>query len=322
MSVALHAFLAPLLPYLNREGVSELCINEPKTLWLEQAGQWQPYTVETLSKSHVRTLAELLAEHNRKNIGDNPLLSATLPDGERCQFVLPPACDPNQIICSIRKPTVLDMGLTDWEARGAFAAVKQENRAQMERLEQLYKAKLWPRFLQEAVKAKCNIVISGGTSTAKTTFLNSCLKEIPANERLITIEGVREVKTTLSNCVHLLANEDNPDGVTMLDLLKVSLRLRPDRIFLSEIRSKEAYPYLRACISGHPGSMTTLHAESVELAKEQLCFMLAENPELQFAPVERLKNLIHHAVDVIIQMARNPDGSKFVEDIYWKGAGV
>lgn len=180
----------------------------------------------------------------------------------------------------------------------------------------------WQALLSFAVRSKLNILFCGGTSTAKTTLLNSCLKEIAPHERLITIEGVREVVTTLPNCVHLLANEEseNHSTVSMLDLLKVSFRLRPDRIFLSELRAKEAYPFLRACISGHPGSLTTLHADSVASAKEQLCFMLSEAPELQAASEARLQRLIRASVHLIVQMARADDGSRFIETIDIEGA--
>ena len=173
-----------------------------------------------------------------------------------------------------------------------------------------------------AIKAKLNIIISGGTSTAKTSLLNACLKAIPKHERLITIEGVREVTIPLPNKVHLLANEDEEHALTasILDLLKACLRLRPDRIFVSELRGREAYPFLRACISGHPGSLTTLHADSIEHALEQLCFMLSESPELQHADELRLKKIINGTVNMVIQMARRDDGSRVIEDIYLSGA--
>jgi type IV secretion system protein VirB11 len=322
MSIALMAYLKPLSPYLNDASVSEICVNNPGEIWLEKSGRFTCHAVPDLTQDHLRQLAGLVAEDNCKDLSDTkPLLSATLPAGERCQFVLPPACEKGRVICAIRKQSVLNLTLDDWETRGAFAHVKK-SRAQAvhdlrARLNVLYKADRWKELIQLAVESKLNIIISGGTSTAKTSFLNSCLQAIPEHERLVTIEGVREVVITLPNKVHLLANEDEDHTLTasVLDLLKVSLRLRPDRIFVSELRAREAYPFLRACISGHPGSLTTLHADSIPHALEQLCFMLSEAPELQQAPVSRLREIIRSSVNMVIQMARLDDGNRVIDDI-------
>ncbi|KTD32202.1 hypothetical protein Lnau_3113 [Legionella nautarum] len=322
MSLALENYLSPLYPYLHQNQVSELCINKPGELWLEEQGKFSLVRLEALTERWLLTLAELIAEFNNKSLSETkPLLSATLPQGERCQIVLPPACEKGQFVYSIRKPSILSLTLADWEKKGAFDKVKHHFIAREAKikatLQQLANQKQWKTLLSFAVRSKLNVIISGGTSSAKTTLLNSCLKEIDVQERLVTIEGVREVKTTLPNCVHLLANEDNDEGhsASMLDLLKVSFRLRPDRIFLSELRSHEAYPFLRACISGHPGSLTTLHADSIASAKEQLCFMLSESPSLQGASVNRLKQLIRTAIHVVVQMRRDEEGVRLIEDI-------
>ncbi|MBA3535556.1 MAG: P-type DNA transfer ATPase VirB11 [Tatlockia sp.] len=326
MSLALQTYLKPLDSFLARKEVSEICINKPGELWLEEKGQFTRHEVVELTEKRLRFLAHLIAEYNHKNLSElKPLLSATLPNGERCQLVLPPACERGQFICAIRKPTVADLSLMDWETRGAFQQVNEQNARRLnpikKTLEQHFQNGQWQALLSFAIRSKLNILFCGGTSTAKTTLLNSCLKEIPTSERLITIEGVREVVTTLPNSVHLLANEeaDNQSTVSILDLLKVCFRLRPDRIFLSELRAKEAYPFLRACISGHPGSLTTLHADSVASAKEQLCFMLSEAPELQAASEERLQRLIRTSVHLIVQMARADDGRRFIEAIDIEG---
>lgn len=328
MSIALNAYLKPLEPYLASPKVSELCINKPGELWLEEGGQFHHKIVPELTENRLRLLADLIAEDNHKNLSETkPLLSATLPSGARCQFVLPPACVKGQFVLSIRKASIADLALDDWEKNGAFDHVAKLRRNTQHaihvHMQELLKDARWKELLSFAVRSKLNILISGGTSTAKTSLLNSCLKEIPAHERLITIEGVREVKTNLANCVHLLANEDedHPLSANMLDLLKVCFRLRPDRIFLSELRAREAYPYLRACLSGHPGSLSTLHADSITSAKEQLCFMLSESPSLAHANEARLRALIKASVQVYVQMARQPDGSRIIEDIQVEGMG-
>jgi type IV secretion system protein VirB11 len=323
MSVAIEHFLSPLQSYLKEDNVSELCINRPGELFLEKNGVFERRIDESLSADHLVALADLIAEYNHKNISKRkPLLSATLPSGERCQFVLPPATEKGQIGISIRNPSKLNLSIDDWVQRGAFNSVASNHKLVNSDLKliELYKNNQYGEFVKQAVKLKKNIIVSGGTSTAKTTFLKSCLNEIPLDERLITIEGVREVIVPHKNALHLLANEDHDseDSTTMLDLLKTCLRLRPDRIFLSELRSIEAYPFLRACISGHPGSLTTLHADTVDNAKEQLMFMLAESPELQNASEDRLTSIIKASIDIFIQMERQ-GGERIIRDIQFKG---
>jgi len=321
MSVALTAYLKPLEKYLNQKGVSEICINKPGEVWVEKQGAFHRFEDSALSKERLAFLADLVAESNHKDLSsDKPWLSASLPTGERCQFVLPPACDLNQFVCSIRKPSILDLSLDDWEKNGAFDYVKKLESAKKNKLytelKEAYSNEQYKKVVELAVKGKLNVIISGGTSSAKTTFLNSCLKHVSHHERLITIEGVREVRVHQPNVAHLVANEDTQDSaITMLELLKTSLRLRPDRIFVSEIRDKEAYPFLRACISGHPGSLTTLHADNIAHAKHQLCFMLGQSPELQGADEKRLRGIINSAVGLFIQMTKHERDNRVIEDI-------
>ncbi|STX39290.1 P-type DNA transfer ATPase VirB11 [Legionella feeleii] len=326
MSLALKSYLQPLQPFLDHPEIAEICINKPKEVWVELKGRFTCSLIPALTESHLLLLADLIAEYNHKQLSETkPLLSATLPRGERCQLVLPPACAKDQFVCAIRKPTVADLTLADWEKRGAFEAIGENRRNRLNKsylkLQRLIEEGRYKEMLSFAVRAKLTILISGGTSTAKTTLLNSCLKEIDPHERLITIEGVREVQTAAANCVHLLANEDEEQGkgASMLDLLKVAFRLRPERIFLSELRAREAYPFLRACLSGHPGSLTTLHADSILSAKEQLKFMLREAPELNGVSEARLQTLIRSSVQVIVQMGRRDNGVRVIEDIELQG---
>jgi type IV secretion system protein VirB11 len=326
MSIALNNYLKPLVPFLKKPGVSEICVNTPGVVWVEEKGHFTRHDVPELTENRLIQLAHLIAEDNNKDLSETkPLLSASLTDGERCQFVLPPACEKGHIVCAIRKPSVLNLDLNGWETLGAFNTIKhgsEKRKKTDEAIKQCYQEGRWKALIALAIEAKYNIIISGGTSTAKTSFLNACLKSIPNKERVITIEGVREVQLNLPNKVHLLANEDeeSPLNATILDLLKVCLRLRPDRIFVSELRGKEAYPFLRACISGHPGSLTTLHADSIDNALEQLSFMLSEAPELQHADDDKLRRIIRSSVQMIIQMTRTEEGDRVVEDIALLGA--
>ena len=167
---------------------------------------------------------------------------------------------------------------------------------------------------------KKNILISGGTSTGKTTFLNACLKEIPHDERIITLEDVREVKISHHNKVHLLASkgEQGTARTTMTQLIEASLRLRPDRIILGELRGKEAADFINAPATGHDGSLASIHASSPTLAFIRLVHMVKLNPGMNLSRDDILTDL-HHLIDVVVQIKRVRIGSHYqrtISDIY------
>jgi type IV secretion system protein VirB11 len=166
----------------------------------------------------------------------------------------------------------------------------------------------------EIVRRRWNIVISGGTSSGKTTFLNSLIGEIPRVERLISIEDARELQMAHANCVHLVAARGGQGEaiVTHNDLLEAALRMRPDRILLGELRGGEAYAFLRAINTGHPGSMTTLHADSAEGALIQLAMTIIQGaPNLGY---DNALQLVRSMVDVVVQVERR-DGRRSITAI-------
>jgi type IV secretion system protein VirB11 len=174
-------------------------------------------------------------------------------------------------------------------------------------------------FLKRAILAKKNIIISGGTSTGKTTFLNAALKVIPPHERIITCEDAREIIIThIPNRVHLIASRGGQGRaqVTMQDLIEACLRLRPDRLMLGELRGKEAFSFLRAVNTGHPGSISTLHADTPELAMEQLVLMVLQ-AGLGITR-DQIKNYVENVINVIIQLKRGARGMRYVSEIYFK----
>jgi type IV secretion system protein VirB11 len=161
-----------------------------------------------------------------------------------------------------------------------------------------------------------NILISGGTSSGKTTFLNACLKEIPLHERIITIEDAREVHPPHPNRLHLLASRGDQGRakVTTQQLLEASLRLRPDRIILGEIRGTECVTYWSAINSGHPGSLTSIHADTPQLAFEKLV-MLGMQTGLGFTR-DHIVDYLRHTVDLVVQLRRDADGRRFISDVW------
>lgn len=307
------------MPFLQTSGVTEICINRPGEVFVEQDRQFTRHGVEELTLSFLETLASLIAEYNYLSFPAS-LISGALPSGERVQCVRPPACELDRMIYAIRRHELRDMSLDDYEEKGAFDLLTTEQDSLYsdvnERLKVLYQQKSWKAFLTLAVAAKKNILISGGTGTGKTTFLNACLKLIPPHERLITVEDTREVVVRQPNAAHLLFNEEEA-AITSFKLFKVCLRLRPDRIFLSELRGAEVWPFLRAANSGHPGSLSTVHADTPQACFDQLVFMMQQAGSLSTEP--QLRDYLRSIIPIVVQLKRDthPDRFMVVSDVYF-----
>lgn len=312
---ALERHLVPLMPFLKMDGVTEICINQPGEVYVERYGSFYRYAIKELEYKFLESLAILVAEFNHKDF-PAPLLSGSLPTGERMQFVMNPACENGKLICSIRRQQIKNLLIEDYQRMGAFDVWKHESSNLDANLNELYQKKDTLNFLKQAILTKKNILISGGTGTGKTTFLNACLRLIPETERLITVEDTREVSVQQPNVVNLLFNEENEQN-TALKIFKTCLRLRPDRIFLSELRGSEVWPYLRAANSGHPGSLSTIHADSPEGAITQLVFMMQQAGST--SSEERIREYIKSIIHIVIQLKRCTSGDRFmsVSEIYF-----
>ena len=313
---ALNHYLAPLAIWLNDPEVSEISINAPQQLFIERGGVITQYQVKELHNYWLQGLADLIARFSGQRLSEvEPLLSAQLPAGHRIQIIIPPACEPEHIVLSIRKQVLHDVSLDDYATMGAFANTQPHPinsdrnlvplSADNQLLAELFAKGEYFKFLKQAITAKKNILISGGTSTGKTTFLNACLKEIPQDERIITLEDVREVKIPHKNKVHLLASkgEQGTAKITMTQLIQASLRLRPDRIILGELRGKEAADFINATATGHDGSVASIHASSPTLAFIRLVHMVKLNPAMNLSREDILADL-HHLIDVVVQIKR------------------
>jgi type IV secretion system protein VirB11 len=315
---ALERHLVPLAPFIETDGVTEICINQPNEIYVEKNGEFTCHRIEELHYDFLETLAALIAEFNHKDF-PAPLLSGSLPTGERIQFVMNPACEKNKLVCSIRRHQMRDMRLEDYNASGAFDEVKSNANffyTSDDGLKELYHKRDMYSFIKLAVQSRKNILISGGTGTGKTTFLNACLKCVPQNERFITVEDTREVAVSQPNVAHLLFNEDDK-RITALHIFKVCLRLRPDRIFLSELRGAEVWPYLRAANSGHPGSLSTVHADTPDGAFTQLVFMMQQAGST--STEEQIRSYVKSIINIVVQLKRDASPNKFmtVSEVYF-----
>lgn len=323
---ALETYLLPFKSIFAEDGVNEIMINKPGEVWVEKRGDQRLELMPEIDLEHLLGLGRLIAQSTDQMISEEkPLLSATLPNGYRIQIVFPPACEIGSVIYSIRKGDTMNLSLDDYEKMGAFASTSTESTIDESNiiLAQYIKEKKIKEFLKAAVLNKKNIIISGGTSTGKTTFTNATLAEIPAHERLITIEDAREILLPKhKNKVHLLASKGSQGRAKVVtqDLIEASLRLRPDRIIVGELRGTEAFSFLRAINTGHPGSISTLHADTPAMAIEQLKLMVMQ-AGLGMPPSE-VKKYISAVVDIVVQLKRAATGGRrYVSEIYFKVLG-
>ena len=324
--VALQTYLKPIESILNQEDVSEISINKEKELWVEKKGDITRYDVPAFDYKHLYGLGKLIAQSTDQSISEEtPLLSATLPNGYRVQVVFPPVCEKKNVVMSIRKPSMLQWNLDDYDKMGAFKSTitKDVEDEDTKNLIELLKSGDIKEFLQYAIITRKNIIVSGGTSTGKTTFTNAMLQAIPKEQRLITVEDAREIVLNQHpNRVHLIASKGGQGraNVTTQDLIEACLRLRPDRIIVGELRGKEAFSFLRAINTGHPGSISTLHADSPTMALEQLKLMVMQAG--LGMPPEEIKDYIKNVVDIFVQLKRGEKGVRFVSEIKLKGYNI
>ena len=301
-SVYLDAYLAPLRPWLDRETVTEILVNRPGEVWVEDAAHpgMQRIALPEMDSRLLQRLAEQVARISHQGINrEHPLLSATLPayggqSGARIQLVGPPATRANWAL-AIRRHRLLELPLDAYD-RGPIPAPVEE--AMPDPLAEPIS------FLREAIRRRRTILISGGTSTGKTTFLNAMLSEIPAHERVVLVEDTAELRLPGANGVGLIAvkGELGEAKVSANDLLQAALRLRPDRIVLGELRGNETVSFLRAINTGHPGSFSTVHANSPRGALEQIALMSMQTG----IGLPRAETLEYAAsvIDIVVQLDR------------------
>ncbi len=322
-AVYLRSYLAPLAPMLERGDVTDIFVNRPGEVWVETiGGGLERHEAPELDETTLWRLARQIASLSHQGVNrEHPLLSATLPGGERVQIIAPPATR-GALALAVRKQVVAGLRLEDYAAAGALSGVQINGDSDTEALDARLSGLLaggdTVGFLKLAVRSRKNIIVAGGTSTGKTTFLNALLKEIPLDERLILIEDTPEVVIDHANAVSLLAvrGETGEARVSADDLVQASLRMRPDRIILGELRGREAASFLRAVNTGHPGSITTVHADSPRGAVDQLSLLVMQ-AGLNMGRAE-IADYVRGIVDVFVQLSRR-DGRRAVSQITFRG---
>jgi type IV secretion system protein VirB11 len=307
---ALRLSLRPLRRFLDDDSITELCINRPGELFAESREGWRRESVADITYDWCLRFARLAGNFTRQRIdASTPLLSAALPDGERVQIVLPPATSAGTVAITIRRPSRRVWSLEELSRRGVFQRTRRSGERSEDpsgELERHLLARDYESFMRLAVTSRKNILVSGPTGSGKTTWTKALIREIPQEERLITIEDAKElVLDHHPNHVRLFYSKDDQGlaRVTARQLLESCLRMKPDRILLAELRAEEAFEYLRNVNSGHPGSITSVHAASAELAFEQLVLLAKQSPAGRELDRRDIRNLLYLLIDIVIQFA-------------------
>ena len=293
----LRHFLDPIWHLIEDEDVSEILINGPDQIFYEKSGRLNLSEKRFPSNDPLNAAVNNIAEYvNRRVDIDNHSMDARLPDGSRVHVIIPP-CSRGGAHISIRKfkkSTFNLESLVKWGSLDEFAA----------------------EFLELCVVLHKNTIISGGTGTGKTSMLNALSTAIPEHERIIVIEDSSELQLNQPHTVYLEAQPPQPNGkgaVSIRDLFVDSLRMRPDRIVMGEVRRGEALDMIQSMISGHAGSLTTVHANNPTdslIRLETLCLMAGMD-----IPVYVVRRQVASAVHVVIQLSRMDDGSRRVVNI-------
>lgn len=334
---AIQQLLRPLMPYLEQREVTELTINKPGEVWTKTWAGWTPHEVTELTNTYLQALSTALIVYN--HIGPKSVVSVILPDGQRGQIVQPPACIEGTLSLTIRKhaPTVKD--LTQLETEGAFqnvcdvsfnkptapAAKSYLDAPDFKRLEpyevellELKRENRMVDFLKKAVQEKRNMVIAGKTGSGKTTFARSLIEVVPTDERLITIEDVHELALTRHpNRVHMLYGY-GPGRITADECLASCMRQSPDRIFLAELRGNEAWEYLNSLNTGHPGSITTVHANNALQTFERIATLIKKSEVGRQLEIDMIKRVLYTTLDVVLYFKDRKLTEIFYDPIFSK----
>jgi len=305
----------PIRRHLERDDVTELVINEPGLIGLETRKGWEWHEEPALDNAALMTLATLIAGLTKQDISaEYPIVSSVLPGGERAQIVVPPAVEQGYISITVRKASGVSMDIDDFDRAGLFSEVRARGlQEEVDAQLQGYRgAGDWKAFFRLAVESRKNILISGATGSGKTSFSKGLIKLIPEEERILTIEDTRELVVPHRNHVHMMYAKDGKSlqKAGAKELLESALRMRPDRILLQELRDGTAFFYLRNVNSGHPGSITTVHANTAEGALEQLTLLVKESEGGNDLDRLDIQALLRSLVDIVVQMHRIPPADR------------
>jgi pilus assembly protein CpaF len=287
----------PLERLLEDESVTEIMVNGPFDIWVERKGRLQETTARFSDESHLRRIInKMVAQVGRRIDESSPMVDARLPDGSRVNAVIPPLSLTGPLV-TIRKFSKRRLDPADLGRLGTMSNETVE-------------------FVQRCVLAELNILVAGGTGSGKTTLLNALSTAIPGDERIVTIEDAAELRLNQRHVLRLEARPKNIEGqgeIAIRELVRNSLRMRPDRIIVGEVRGAEALDMLQAMNTGHDGSLSTVHANTPRDALSRVeTMVLMAGYDL---PVKAIRQQVASALDLIIQLERLQDGSRRVVSV-------
>jgi pilus assembly protein CpaF len=286
-----------LEPLLKDDDISEIMVNNPHQIYIERRGKIELSSVRFYDDRHLlQIIDKIVSQVGRRIDESSPMCDARLPDGSRVNAIIPPLAIDGPVL-TIRKFRKEPLKVQDLIEFGTLSSPMAD-------------------FLKGCVEAKLNVLISGGTGSGKTTLLNVLSSYIPGDERLITIEDAAEMRLQQEHVIRLETRHSNAEGIgaiSQLELLRNSLRMRPDRIILGEVRGIEALAMLQAMNTGHEGSLATIHANTTRdaLARLETMVLLAESS----LPLRAIREQMQSALDLIVQIERSRDGHRRVKSI-------
>lgn len=291
--------------------VTEVVINKPYEILVESSNGWESFEAPNASYENLLSLAQTMTVFNKK--GDicaaTPIKSLRLPNGQRSQIIIPPACEAGHISMTVRKPSLTRFTLNNYVTSGRFSKARQAKKGtgeltdiQLELMELYQKAQNDPAhyelFFKKGVEARCNFLVVGGTGSGKTTVAMAIADEFPKDRRIITIEDAHEMGLPYHpNHVHLFYSEG---GVQPKELIQAAMRMKPDHIFLAELRGNEAWSYIEALNTGHEGSVTTIHANNTYASFSRLAAIVKQSDVGLTLDYDFVVNTIKSSLDIII----------------------
>lgn len=310
---------------LDNPEITEIAINRFGEILYEDKEGWKVGTAEQnsrITKDNCEAFSNALAsDANQQFNSGNPILGTTLPTDERIQIIIPPAVDSSQYSITIRKPSTFNLDLKTFKDAGFFNEILIENDISSLDVDlcTLMQKGDYMGFCKLAVSSgKKNLVIAGATGSGKTTFMKSLINEIPLSERLITVEDVRELFLKHPNHVNLLYPSEQKENtkITPATAVRSCLRMKPDRIILAELRGGEAFDYINAISSGHGGSITSLHAGTIEQAIRRLTLMILQNKTGSQLPYDTAQSIVEDTIDIFMTIGK-VNGKRAVTALHW-----
>ena len=329
--------MRPIAPHLAREEVFEVTVNRPGELWARTFEGWERIEIPELTFDYLKSLAVTICTFNGLPL--TSIVSVVMPGGERGQIVSPPACIDGTMSLIFRKHSLVVKTVNELEADGAFDIAKDVSfnqptadeakghlvRRDFGRLEQfevdllaLKREGRWREFLELCISSRRNLIISGKTASGKTTFARSLIELVSSDERLLTIEDVHELfLDNHPNRVHMLYGYGK-GRVSADDALRSAMRQSPDRIFLAELRGDEAWEYVGSANTGHPGSITTTHANNALHTFRRVATLIKKSEVGRVLDMEMINSTLYSTIDVVLYFSDRKLCEVFYDPVFAK----